>query len=243
MTVVSEELAKEVQGLSVRGFAGAEGWRVLVVEDRSRSEEGLTAGLERHGHRVQAVETGADALEAHGEVDLVLLDLELSDADGIGVCRAIRSVSKVPIIVAAPRASELDCVLALQGGADDYAVKHFGFRELMARMDAVMRRAKSVPEPEEVMVRGPLSIDLRSREVLVEGVGVPMSRKEFDLLVLLASNPGSVVPRECIMRRIWDGSWSRRTVDTHVSSIRKKLGGRSWIVTVRGVGFRFQQPC
>jgi DNA-binding response OmpR family regulator len=161
--------------------------------------------------------------------------------DGLEVCRAIRIVCDVPVIVLTARESELDCVLALQAGADDYVVIPYGCRELVARMEAVMRRARPPKKASSVIERGPLQIDTDSREVQLQDRKIPMSRKEFDLLCLLASNPDSVVARERIMQQVWENSWSRRTVDTHVSSIRNKLGANSWIVTVRGVGFRIGQ--
>jgi DNA-binding response OmpR family regulator len=184
------------------------------------------------------VHSGGHALEAYEKADLILLDLELTDLDGLKVCRAIRATSDVPIIVLTARESELDCVLALQAGADDYVVRPCGCRALVARMEAVMRRARPPKTASSVIQRGPLQIDTDSREVQLEDRKISMTRKEFDLLCLLASNPDSVVARERIMQQVWDMSWSRRTVDTHVSSIRNKLGASSWIVTVRGVGFR-----
>ncbi|WP_424184800.1 response regulator transcription factor [Actinokineospora sp. G85] len=213
-------------------------WRVLVVENNDTERFQLKQGLSRHGHRVEAVGTGAQALRACANADLVLLELELADLDGLEVCRAIQLTSGLPVIVTTARSSELDCVLALQAGADDYLVKPYGFRELVARMDAVMRRAAPRARDERVLEHGALRIDTDKREVHLANRRVPLSRKEFDLLHMLASHPDSVVPRERIMRQVWENSWSRRTVDTHVSSIRAKLGSNSWILTVRGVGFR-----
>jgi DNA-binding response OmpR family regulator len=214
-------------------------WRVLVVENNATDRETLAGGLRRHGHHVEAVGTGSAALQAHQASDIVLLDLELPDLDGLEVCRSIRSLSDVPLIAVTGWGTELDRVLGLQAGADDYLVKPYGFRELMARMDAVMRRARPQVQTAPVVARGPLRIDAASREVSLHGRGVDVTRKEFDLLYLLASHPGTVISRKRIMQQVWGGSWSRRTVDTHVSSLRGKLGGSDWIVTVRGVGFRF----
>lgn len=214
-------------------------WRVLVVENNPGDMEALAAGLRRHGHQVEGVSTGSAALQAHQVSDIVLLDLELPDLDGLEVCRSIRSLSDVPLIAVTAWGTELDRVLGLQAGADDYLVKPYGFRELMARMDAVMRRARPQMHTAQAVSRGPLHIDAASREVSLHGRAVEVTRKEFDLLYLLASNPGTVVSRKRIMQQVWGGSWSRRTVDTHVSSLRGKLGGSDWIVTVRGVGFRF----
>ncbi|WP_324783378.1 response regulator transcription factor [Streptomyces sp. H51] len=213
-------------------------WQVLLVESEQQRRAPLSQALGRHVHQVSCVDTGAEALEVYDQADVVLLGPDLPDIDGLEVCRAIRATCDIPIIVITDRTSELDCVLALQAGADDYVAKPYGFRELMARMDAVMRRATPRRQGEHVIEHGRLRIDTLTREVQLHNRMIPMSRKEFDLLHLLAVNPDSVVSREHIMRQIWENSWSRRTVDTHVSSIRQKLGGKSWILTVRGIGFR-----
>jgi DNA-binding response OmpR family regulator len=213
-------------------------WRVLVVEHNAQALEVLAKGLRRHGHEVRGAETGGEALRFYEDADIVLLDLELADLDGLEVCRAIRAGCDVPVIAVAARGAELERVLGLQAGADDYVVKPYGFRELMARMDAIMRRARPRPPEARAVSRGPLWIDPGSREVSLDGEPVDVTRKEFDLLFLLASHPDTVVSRQRIMRQIWGDSWSRRTLDTHVSSLRNKLGGSDWIITVRGVGFR-----
>jgi DNA-binding response OmpR family regulator len=214
-------------------------WRVLVVENDPSDAEALAKGLRRHGHEVERAATGDAALRAYRDVDLVLLDLELPDLDGLEVCRHIRAACHVPVIAVTARDSEVDRVLGLQAGADDYIVKPYGFRELMARMEAVMRRAApALPEPPKVISHGPLRIDARTREVRLDGRRVEVTRKEFDLLFLLASHPDTVMPRKRLMKEVWGDSWSRRTVDTHVSSLRGKLGASDWIITVRGVGFR-----
>jgi DNA-binding response OmpR family regulator len=168
----------------------------------------------------------------------VLLDLELPDLDGLEVCRGIRAACDTPVIAVTARGTELDRVLGLQAGADDYVVKPYGFRELMARMDAVMRRSRRQPHAARVISHGLLRIDANLREVSIDGRCIDVTRKEFDLLYLLASNPNTVIPRKLLMQQVWGDSWSRRTVDTHVSSLRTKLGASSWIITVRGVGFR-----
>ncbi|MGW7278935.1 response regulator transcription factor [Streptomyces sp. NPDC054844] len=215
--------------------------RVLVVENEARAAESLVMGLRRHGYQAESVDTGAKALRAHTEADLLLLDLDLPDLDGLEVCRGIRSASDTPIIAITARDTELDRVLGLQAGSDDYMVKPYGFRELMARIEAVMRRVRPRPPVAHVITSGPLCIDARTRQVRIDGGPVEVTRKEFDLLYLLASQPETVISRKQLMTQVWDDSWSRpgRTIDTHVSSLRSKLGSSSWIITVRGVGFRF----
>lgn len=220
---------------------GREHLRVLVVENEPRAAASLVQGLRRHGYLVESVSTGAEALRVHRGADLILLDLDLPDLDGLEVCRDIRAVSDTPVIAVTARDSELDRVLGLQAGSDDYMAKPYGFRELMARIEAVMRRVRPQQRPlERVVVRGPLRIDVDAREVKLEGQLVELTRKEFDLLYLLAAQPQTVISRKELMIQVWGDSWSRpgRTIDTHVSSLRGKLGASSWIVTVRGVGFR-----
>lgn len=214
------------------------GWRVLLVESNPADAESLAGGLRRQGHEVVHVPLGRAALEAHQEVDLILLGLELPDLDGLEVCKSIRAVSCVPLIFVTGRSSELDCVLGLQAGADDYLVKPYGFHELMARMEAVMRRIRSSRTVEREITHGPLRIDVNAREVSLGGRGVELTRKEFDVLCILASHPDTVIPRKRLLQQVWGDSWSRRTVDTHVSSLRTKLGDSEWIITVRGVGFK-----
>ncbi|MEV6653598.1 response regulator transcription factor [Streptomyces sp. NPDC051219] len=215
--------------------------RVLVVENEPRAAEFLVLGLRRHGYEADSVDTGAKALQTHRDADLLLLDLDLPDLDGLEVCRGIRADCETPVIAVTARDTELDRVLGLQAGADDYMVKPYGFRELMARIEAVMRRVRPQPQTSQVISSGPLLIDARTREVRLHDRPVEVTRKEFDLLYLLASQPENVISRKQLMTQVWDDSWSRpgRTIDTHVSSLRGKLGSSSWIITVRGVGFRF----
>ncbi|GAA4227643.1 response regulator transcription factor [Actinomadura meridiana] len=215
----------------------ADGLRILVVENHVGEAATLVRGLSRHSHQVDSVRTGADALRLFGDADLVLLDLELPDLDGLEVCRSIRAAGDVPVIAVTALGSELDRVLGLQAGADDYLVKPYGFRELVARIDAVMRRAKPRPVSGD-LANGRLRIDSAARQVTVDGATVELTRKEFDLLYLLASRPGTVITRKQIIAQVWGDSCSRRTIDTHVSSLRGKLGASEWILTVRGVGFR-----
>jgi DNA-binding response OmpR family regulator len=216
---------------------------ILVVESDSSVADSLIRSLKRNGHDPRKVGTGKEALMTHQDAELVLLDLELPDLDGLEVCRLIRASSDMPIITFITGGSELDKVLSLQAGSDDCLVKPYGVRELCARIDAVMRRARKAAEADttKVMSNGSLSIDPRSREVRVRDQVVRTTRKEFDLLLMLASQPGTVFSRKELMARVWkDEGWaSGRTVDTHVSMLRNKLGSGDWIATVRGIGYRF----
>jgi DNA-binding response OmpR family regulator len=212
--------------------------RILVVEDEDAIARPLAEGLRREGFEVDRVATGRDALAAEAP-DLVLLDLRLPDLDGTDVCRELRSRSDVPIIVVTARGQEIDRVLGLELGADDYVVKPFGFRELLARIRAVMRRARPTVEG-RVYRAGRLVVDADARRAFVDDVELRLTTKEFDLLTLLAADSGTVIPRDRILREVWSTDWygSSKTVDVHVSSLRQKLGDRRWIETVRGVGLR-----
>ncbi|MEU5524441.1 response regulator transcription factor [Streptomyces sp. NPDC047860] len=219
-------------------------WRILVVDSDTASADALVTGLLRQGHEAEWVATGRAALDGYGDAHMVLMDLDLPDLDGLEVCRRIRAGSGVPIIAVTARGSELDRVLGLQAGADDYLVKPYGFRELVARIEAVMRRSQGrapVADP-SVIAHGPLLIDVSARRVSLDGRPIDLTRKEFDLVHLLASQPDAVLPRQRIMREVWGDTWSRRTIDTHISKIRSKLGSPGWIVTVRGVGFQLGRP-
>ncbi|WP_236653659.1 response regulator transcription factor [Streptacidiphilus melanogenes] len=224
------------------GQAGdTQGLRVLVVENDPDAAKSLVHELRRHGHAARSVGTGGLALQLRPGVDLVLLDLDLPDLDGLEVCRRLRAEGDTPIIIVTARGTELDRVLGLQAGSDDYVVKPYGLRELLARIDAVMRRAHpSAPPSAPVITHGTLRIDARTREIALGGRRIPLTPKEFDLLHLLASQPDTTLSRRQLLRQVWDDEWSHqgRTIDTHVSSLRSKLGSGSWIVTVRGVGFR-----
>jgi two-component system response regulator RegX3 len=217
---------------------------LLVVEDDPAIAEPLVKGLEREGFGVRWVSTGVDALAAE-PADLVLLDLGLPDVEGYEVCRQLRARSDTPIIVITARGSEVDRVVGLELGADDYVVKPFGFRELVARIRAVTRRtsASSIrPEPADTFVVGPITLDVRTRTVTVHGQEVPLTRKEHDLLAFLAEDPGAVRTRDDILRSVWDEHWygPTKTLDVHVASLRKKLGDPTLVETVRGVGFRLR---
>ena len=217
---------------------------LLVVEDDPTIAQPMCTGLIRQGFTVEHVSTGAAALEAD-PADLVLLDLGLPDIDGLVVCRELRARSSVPIIVVTARGDEIDRVSLLEFGADDYVVKPFGFRELVARIGAVLRRTRSPDEsPKEGPIElGDLVIDRRTRRVELDGAPVALTPKEFDLLAYLADDNGAVRTREEIMRDVWDENWwgSTKTLDVHVASLRKKIGPDR-IQTIRGVGLRLAGP-
>ena len=224
--------------------AGAIGTRLLLVEDDDSIAGPLITGLEREGFDVTWASDGRAALEAD-EPDFVLLDLGLPDLDGAEVARRIRARSTVPIIVVTARGEELDRVLLLEMGADDYVVKPFGLRELVARVRAVQRRVGlACPDRNQPtstsLTLGSLVIDLRTRRVHVDGTEVDLTPKEFDLLALLGTDPGAVFSREDIMEQVWDEHWwgSTKTLDVHIAGLRKKLAHPEWITNIRGVGFR-----
>ena len=239
--------------------------RVLIVEDDDAIATPLAKGLEREGLEVDRVETGNDALDrsAASAFDVVLLDLGLPDRDGFDVCRELRARSDVPIIVVTARSEEVDRVVGLELGADDYIVKPFGLRELVARIRAVVRRRAPAtagdehasngngngngnghgPEHHGSLVEvGTLTVDRRTRRVTIDDELVALTPKEFDLLAFLADDAGAVRPRQELLENVWDPHWygPTKTLDVHVASLRKKLGDPGWIETVRGVGFRLR---
>lgn len=231
---------------------------VLLVEDDASIAASLTDSLRTAGYEVTHVASGAAAVEAPLP-ELVLLDLGLPDMDGYDVCRHIRSRSDVPIIVITARGEELDRVLGLELGADDYVVKPFGFRELVARMRAVTRRVRQhahddggsegddAPDNHRLEV-GPLTIDLRTHRAVMHRDGtddeLALTPKEFDLLRYLAEDAGAVRTRTDIIEHVWDANWfgPTKTVDAHVANLRRKLGDHAWVAAVRGVGFRLEVP-
>ncbi|KUL40855.1 two-component system response regulator [Streptomyces regalis] len=226
--------------------------RVLLIEDDETIAEPLTEGLGHFGLAVDHVTTGAEGLRRpYG--DVVLLDLGLPDMDGIDVCRGIRQVSDVPVIILSARGEEADRVLGLELGADDYLAKPFSVRELVARVRAVTRRTQRTeaappqspqsyedPAPSPSYAPGPLVVDRRTRQVWVGEVPVTLTPKEFELLALLTEDPGAVYSRQQILDRVWDPHYEgpTKTLDVHVASLRRKLGDPAWIQTLRGVGFR-----
>lgn len=212
---------------------------IVVVEDDEAIGEPLVEGLRHEGFRVRWLRTGFEALDSAG-ADIMLLDLGLPDLDGREVCRRVRERSRIPIIVVTAREDELDRVLLLELGADDYVVKPFGFRELVARVRAVLRRAGGPPS-ESPSALGGLRLDRAARRVWVDGSEVDLTAKEFDLLAMLTEQPGVVRTREQIIARVWDENWwgPTKTLDVHIASLRRKLGDSARITTLRGVGYRF----
>ncbi|MET8453009.1 response regulator transcription factor [Streptomyces sp. NPDC005209] len=233
--------------------------RLLLIEDDDRVAGPLMEGLSRYGFTVEHARTGADGLAA-AETAMVLLDLELPDMDGIDVCRTLRLRSQVPIIMISARNDEVDRVLGLELGADDYLSKPFGVRELVARIRAVFRRAgPAAAEPGPVVPAteglrpdpvahaqriGPLTIDRRGRRVHLHRSSVALAPKEFDLLAYLADDPGAVRTRQQILDAVWEPHYfgPTKTLDVHVAALRRKLGDAAWIDNIRGVGFRLAPP-
>ena len=221
--------------------------RVLLVEDDVDIAAPLVRGLEREGFQVTHSETGEGALAASGGPDVpdvVLLDLGLPDLDGFEVCRRIRMGSAVPIIVVTARGDEVDRVVGLEIGADDYVVKPFGFRELVARIRAVTRRAPARSGDATVTRLGALVVDRRTRRVTMHDAELMLTPKEFDLLAALAEDPGAAYSRQQLLDVVWDPHWygPTKTVDVHVANLRRKLDDPAWVETVRGVGYRLADP-
>lgn len=222
--------------------------RILLVEDDPSVAASFIDGLVNANLDVEHVSTGSEAIAKAlaQNFDLILLDLGLPDMDGQDVCRSVRETSTTPIIVLSARSEEIDRVLALEFGADDYMVKPFGMRELVARIRAVARRVSSTEAAPSTLTQeiGALSIDRRSQKVFVNGEDVYLTPKEFELLAYLATDPGAVYRRNDIMSEVWDTNWygTTKTVDAHVAALRKKLGNQNWIEAVRGVGFRLGDP-
>jgi DNA-binding response OmpR family regulator len=220
--------------------------RILLVEDDDRVAAALRPALRRHGMSMVRLSAGRDVVAHLGEVDVVLLDLGLPDMDGVDVCRAIRDTSDLPIIIVSARGEVDDRILGLHSGADDYLVKPYDVGELVARVEAVYRRRRVGPgslTPELIEVDG-VSLDLARHTVVVDGESVTLSRKEFQVLALLATAGGAVCTRNRIVAEVWGRSWpgANRTLDVHVATLRTKLRRPELVQTVRGVGYRLDLP-
>ena len=224
---------------------------ILLVDDEDAVQKLLAFPLERDGFRVVQARDGEEALARFAEerVDLVVLDLMLPKLDGLEVCKRLRASSSVPIIMLTARDDELDKVLGLELGADDYITKPFSIREFRSRVRALLRRASTPPpaaDDEEAIEADGLKIDLAKRDVEVHGKPVQLTYVEFELLRTLAAHPGRVYTREMLLQALWGGSDYRepRTIDVHVRHLREKLEPDprepQFILTVRGVGYRFR---
>jgi DNA-binding response OmpR family regulator len=215
--------------------------RVLLVEDDVRVAAAVASGLRKRGYEVDCAGSIAEALEA-APADLVLLDLGLPDGDGMDLCRALRARQpEVGIIAVTARGDERDRVSGLLTGADDYVVKPFSMAELQARMAAVLRRSvRATPAAQQAEIGG-LTIDFTARRVVRDGVEVPLTRKEFDILATLARRPGIAVGRDRIIIEVWQTSWvGPHVLDVHMAALRGKLGDPGLVQTVRGVGYRLR---
>jgi two-component system response regulator RegX3 len=228
---------------------------ILVVEDEDSFIDALTVGLAREGFRVQIARDGAEALELFDVVrpDLVLLDVMLPKVSGIDVCRELRSRSKVPIIMVTAKGSEIDTVVGLEVGADDYVAKPYRLRELVARMRAVLRRAPEVvggagERSNDVLEIGDVTLDPLRHEVTVRGGDVALPLKEFELLHLLLDNAGRVLSRDVLIDRVWGHDYvgDTKTLDVHVKRLRAKVeddpSNPTRIVTIRGLGYKYETP-
>ncbi|MFG1867203.1 response regulator transcription factor [Micromonospora arborensis] len=216
--------------------------RITVIEDDDRVARSLLTVLAQAGFEVHRIATAAEALRSVPS-DVVLVDLGLPDGDGLDVIRKLRAHPETAVIAVTARAEEHERVRGLRAGADDYIVKPFGVSELLARIDAVLRRtrlARALSHPDGQLVLGPMRIGVGTREVTVEGTPVTLTRKEFELLLLLARRAPNVVSRNVILDQIWGATWesSSRTLDTHIAALRQKLGPAVLIRTIHGVGYR-----
>ena len=224
--------------------------KIMVIDDEEHIIELVELYLGKEGYGVVCAQDGDSAIEKFSKEkpDLLVLDIMLPDRDGLDVLREIRKSSQVPVIMLTARESEVDKVVGLELGADDYLTKPFSPRELVARVKAVLRRSKPpADEPEPVLVRGGLTVDSGRRRVKISGIGeVELTAKEFDLLFVLASNPGIVLTRDRLMEKVWGYEYvgDTRTIDVYVRHLREKLSddvdNPKFIETVRGVGYRFK---
>jgi two-component system response regulator RegX3 len=229
---------------------------VLVVEDEDSFIDALTVGLTREGFKVSIARDGAEALDMFDDVapDLVLLDVMLPKVSGLDVCRELRSRSNVPIIMVTAKGAEIDTVVGLEVGADDYVTKPYRLRELVARMRAVLRRrptdeATPLPLPaDDVVTVGDVSLDHQRHEVTIRGADARLPLKEFELLALLLENAGRVLTRDVLIDRVWGADYvgDTKTLDVHIKRLRSKVEEDpthpSRIVTIRGLGYKYEVP-
>lgn len=225
---------------------------ILLVDDETLITDSLSYSLQREGYEVKAVQDGASALQAAQEVhpDLIVLDLMLPDFSGLEVCRRLRAFSSTPVIMLTARGEEIDRVLGLEVGADDYLAKPFSFRELLARIRATLRRVeldRQASQMQPVVLRQ-LSLDPTSRRVFKGEQELQLSAREFDLLSILMKNAGRALSREELLNQVWGEEWigDPRTLDVHVRWLRLKVEEDpalpQYIQTVRGYGYRFAGP-
>lgn len=218
--------------------------KILIVEDDERVAGALEAYLARSGYATVRAANGAEAMELLGaDTEVVLLDLGLPDIDGIDLCRRIRGRSEVPIVIVTARNQVAERIKGLRAGADDFVVKPYDVHELLARIEAVTRRTRPIRVQSDARVTlndGSVQIDLATRQLLVDGVPIDLTRKEFDIVAVLARYPGVAVPKERLIREVWNTDWRGfgHSLEVHVGAIRKKTGIRGVIETVRGVGYR-----
>ena len=229
---------------------------ILVVEDEESFVEALVVGLQREGFQVVVARDGAEALERFSLVspDLVLLDVMLPKISGIDVCRRIRETSQVPIIMVTAKSSEIDTVVGLEVGADDYVSKPYRLRELVARMRAALRRSPVAaggtvdPYDAEAYEVGDVRLDPDRHEVVIRGEQVSLPLKEFELLEVLLANAGRVLPRDTLISRVWGEDYvgDTKTLDVHVKRLRSKVEADpsqpTRIVTIRGLGYKYEVP-
>ncbi|MCB0954117.1 MAG: response regulator transcription factor [Microthrixaceae bacterium] len=227
--------------------------RVLVVEDEEAFVDALTVGLSREGFEVEIARDGGEALRRFDEIhpDLVLLDVMLPTVSGIDVCRELRQHSQVPIIMVTAKAAEIDTVVGLEVGADDYVAKPYRMRELVARMRAVLRRQAGRNEVVEeqlagnLLIEGAVELDIARHEVRVHGQQVDLPLKEFEVLALLMENAGRVLQRSTLIDRVWGHDYvgDTKTLDVHIKRLRAKVeddpSSPSRITTIRGLGYKF----
>ncbi|RZS39120.1 DNA-binding response OmpR family regulator [Herbihabitans rhizosphaerae] len=215
--------------------------RVLLVEDDDGVAGAVGEALGAHGHHTTRVTRGADALARHREADLVLLDLGLPDADGLDVLRKLRRLARTPVVVLTARGDERTVVRGLRLGADDYLVKPVRLAELLARIEAVTRRAAAAVTPAGGVVEiGDVHVDLDARRVTVAGVDIELTSKEFDILAVLARHRGAAVSRQQLLDEVWGDAYLAvsRSLDVHLAQLRAKLGRPGLLTTIRGFGFR-----